>query len=335
VTAIAHPCDLWTVGEVSAAMNGGDFTVQPASSGAPICGYVGTEQAGDLIQNVYAGFTFGDESTGSLLELVRQNLPDAEELDIGGLPAIPGTTDPGAGAAEGWSQSSLYLFPDPMVMIELAATAPAGVDTAAALVALATLAAPRVASLQPPAAAPSPSVTAAASVPPAAASVPPAAASVPPAASSEALLGLAARFPAEIGGNPVSIDRELTGPEFLSQIVDFKPMEQKVTRTLRRRDRKASDLGFAIGSTDSGTLIAAFQVEGGPIKPFVNVLLESLAMERRRGGVRPEDVAGKAAFGITGGFLIGTQGVAYAKDDILWLVFSFGPEQVATFEALP
>jgi hypothetical protein len=82
-------------------------------------------------------------------------------------------------------------------------------------------------------------------------------------------------------------------------------------------------------------LIAAFQVKGGLINPPVNVLLESLAMERTGQAVRPEDVAGKSAFEVTGGFLIGTSGVAYPKDDVLWLVFSFGPEQVAIFEALP
>jgi hypothetical protein len=302
-------------------MGGGEFTIQPASSGAPICGFVGSKQAGDLIESVQAGFVFGDDSSGSLLDLVRQSYPDADELDIGGVVAIPGETYPGAGAAKGWSISSLNLFPEPSIMVQLGAAAPKGVDGAAALVSLATLAAPRIATIQAPVAAPSPS--------------PAAGASVAPASSGEARTGLAARLPADIGGNPTSIDLELTGPEFLSQIVDFKPMEQKVTRALKQRGAKVTDLSFVTGSTDAGSLIAAFQVEGAQVKPLVNVLLGSLAMERTRQTIRPEDVAGKEPFAIMGGFLIGTQGLAYPKDDVLWLVFSFGPDQAEIFEKLP
>ena len=70
-------------------------------------------------------------------------------------------------------------------------------------------------------------------------------------------------------------------------------------------------------------MIAAFQVKGGAIKPLVNVLLESLAMERTRGGVPSEDVAGKDAFGVTGWLPDRWgEGYAYPKDDVLWLVFS-------------
>jgi hypothetical protein len=58
-------------------------------------------------------------------------------------------------------------------------------------------------------------------------------------------------------------------------------------------------------------------------------------MERTRGNIRPEDVAGKSAFGILGGFLIGGEGIAYPKDDVLWLVFAIPPEQTEVFEKLP
>ena len=44
--AVAHACDLWTAEEVSAALGGGEFTLEPASSGVPICFYVGSETAG-------------------------------------------------------------------------------------------------------------------------------------------------------------------------------------------------------------------------------------------------------------------------------------------------
>jgi hypothetical protein len=112
-------------------------------------------------------------------------------------------------------------------------------------------------------------------------------------------------------------------------------MEQKVTRALKQNGARITDLGFVTGATDSGSLIAAFQVEDAQIKPLVNVLLGSLAMERSRQAPRPEDVAGKPAFAITGGFLIGATGVAYPKDDVLWLVFSFGEEQAQILEQLP
>ncbi len=217
--------------------------------------------------------------------------------------------------------SSLYLFPDPMIMVQLGAIAPKGVDSAAALVALATLAAPSIGTMQPPSASPAPSASAGASV--------------APLPSGEARTGLAALFPTDIGGNPTTIDVELTGPQFLSQIIHFKPMEQKITRALKKGHKKASDLHFVTGGTNNGSVIAAFTVDGAAIKPYVKVLLESLAMERTGEDLRPEDVAGKNAYGVTGGFLIGTQGVAYPKDDVLWLVFSFGEEQAEIFQRLP
>ena len=201
---------------------------------------VGTETAGGLTQGMYAAMVIGDASTGSLIDQVRQSLPEAEELEIAGIAAIPGPTSPGTGAAEGWSTSTLNVFPDPMVMFQLQATAPDDVDGAAALASLVELAASRIASVEPPL--PSPSL---------AASPGPSSA---PAPSTEALSGLAALFPSDIGGNPVSVDQNLTGPEYLSRIINFKPMEQKVTKALKKRDLKAADLSFAIGGTSGGSL---------------------------------------------------------------------------------
>ena len=110
----------------------------------------GTETAGDLTESLYAGLIFGDATTGSLIDSVRQNLPDAEELELGGMVAIPGPTSPGTGEAEGWSMSNLNVFPDPMVMLVLQATAPDEVDGQAALASLVELAASRIASVEPP-----------------------------------------------------------------------------------------------------------------------------------------------------------------------------------------
>jgi hypothetical protein len=320
--ALTDVCDLWTVDEVSTALGGGDFTVQPGGPGSPICFYVGTEAVGGLTQGMYAAMVMGDASTGSLIDQVRQSLPEAEELEIAGIAAIRGPASPGTGEAEGWSTSTLNVFPDPMVMFQLQATAPEGVDLDAALVTLVELAAARIASVQPPTATTSPAVS-------------PGPSSAP-APSTAALTGLAALFPSEIGGGPVSFDANMTGPEFLSQIINFKPMEQKINKALKKRDLKAADLSFVIGSSGSGALIAAFQVKDAAIKPLVNVLLESLAMERTGGDVPPEDVAGKDAFGVTSGFLLGGgEGYAYPEDDVLWLVFAFGPDQAEIFAKLP
>jgi hypothetical protein len=240
---------------------------------------------------------------------------------LGARPASAATTYPGTGVAKGWSMSSLYVFPDPMVMVQLEATAPKGVDSAAALVSLATLAAPLIATVQRPAASPSPSTSAGASG--------------APSPSGEARTGLAALFPTVIGGSPTTINMDLTGAQFLSQIVNFKPEEQRLTKALAKQKKKVSDLSFVLGTSANGSVMAAFQVKNAGIKPLVNALLESLAMERTCDTVRPEDVAGKAAFGILGGFLIGGEGFAYPKDDVLWLVFPTPGEQSEVFAQLP
>jgi hypothetical protein len=143
--------------------------------------------------------------------------------------------------------------------------------------------------------------------------------------------GLAALYPSEVSGGPVTVS-VMTGREFLSQVIGFRPMEQRVTRALRRRDLGIGDLTFAQGTTSTGAIILAFQVEGGRIAPLVSVLLEALSMERTGDEPRPEDVAGReGVFGI----LSGAEGLAYATGDTLWIVFSQGAEQVEIFEQLP
>ncbi len=321
LVALGSPCELWTVEEVSAALGGGEFTIEQPSPGVPTCGYLGTKKAGDLTQGLSVGLTFGDASTGALDELIRQSYPDSTELDIGGVVAIPGTTYPGAGKAKGWSASTLFVLPNPMTLLALQAVTPKGVDAAAALVSLAELAAPRIATIGPPAASPSPSVV-------------PGASGIP-TPSGEVRTGLAALFPTEVGGSPVSIDVALTGKEFLAQVINFQSMEQRVSKALKQKGKKIGDLSFVSGGTKSGSVIVALQVKDAAIKPFVKVLLESLAMERTGQAASPGDVAGKAAFGINGGFLIGGQGYAYPKDDVLWFVFSFAPEVTEIFEKLP
>ena len=262
-------------------------------------------------------YVYGDQTVDTLFELVQLNFTDATELEVAGLPALQQPTQPMINDAKGWTRTNLYVFPDDNTMLQMYASTPKGVDSAQAVIALAEIAVPRLALIGTPS--PSPSGPAPSGAAP----------------SGEARTGLAALFPSDIGGGPVSIDRALTGPEFLSQIVNFKPMEQRVTKALRQRKRKVNDLSFVIGSSQSGSIIAAFKVDGAKIKPLVQVLMESMAMDRTGQDPRPEDVAGKDVFGILGGFLIGGEGFAYPKDDVLWLVFPTPNEQGEIFEKLP
>jgi hypothetical protein len=146
---------------------------------------------------------------------------------------------------------------------------------------------------------------------------------------------LAALFPTVIGGSPTSIEMDLSGPEFLSRIVNFKPEEQRLTKALTKQKKKVSDLSFAVSTSANGSVVAAFQVKEAAIKALVPALLESLGMQRTGQPVPPDMVAGKAAFEVLGGFLIGGQGYAYPKDDVLWLVFPTPTEQAEVFQQLP
>lgn len=305
-TLAAGPCDLLTTEEVSTAL-GEEMTAEDMSPG---CLYHGDIDGGSLT-GLTVGYATGPDAVAGLEQVQALGWP---EIVIGGLPALQAPTEQ---LASGLSRSVLAIIPDDASVLLLSADTPSGIDSAAAVLTLAQLAVPRLGSM------------------PSASTAPGSPAPSTPAASADARSGLAALFPAQIGGHPTRIDRELSGRDFLAQIVAFEPMEERVTRALRRRDRTVRDMSFVLGSTGSGSVIAAFQVKGGAIRPFVNVLLGSLAMERTGQDVPAASVAGKDAFEVLGGFLIGGQGIAYPKDDVLWLVFSFGEEQVEIFEQLP
>jgi hypothetical protein len=319
-------CDVWTTDQVSEALGGGPMTVDESTRTPATCRYTtdarrSFDEFAAASGEVPPPYVYGDQTVETLAELVKLNFPDSVELEVAGVPALQRPTQPMINDAEGWTRTDLYVFPSDTSMLQTYAQAPEGVDSAAAVAELAAIGVPRLALIAAPT--PSPSGPAASGAAP----------------SAGARTGLAARFPAEIGGNPVEIEQQLTGRQYLSQVINFRPMERRITRALRQRDRKIGDLSFTVGSTSAGTVIAAFQVQGGPIRPFVNVLLESLAMERTGRPVRPEDVAGKDAFEITPGFLLGTgdPGYAYPGDDVLWLIFPgpSGGEHVEILEQLP
>jgi hypothetical protein len=319
-------CDVWTTDQVAEVLGGDAMSVDESTRTPTTCRYTANRRRSfnefaAQTGSVPPPYTYGDQTVDTLAELVKLNFPDSVELEVAGVPALQRPTQPMINDAEGWTRTDIYVFPSEGTVLQAYAQAPEGVDSAAAVAELAAIGVPRLALIAAPM--PSPSGPAASGAAP----------------SAGARTGLAARYPAEIGGSPVEIEQQLTGREYLSQVINFRPMEQRITRALRQRDRRIGDLSFVVGSTSGGTVIAAFQVEGGPIRPFVNVLLESLAMERTGRPVRPEDVAGKDAFEITPGFLLGTgdPGYAYPSDDVLWLIFAppTSGEEVEILEQLP
>ncbi len=307
---VVDACALLTEDEVSAAL--GETLV--ANAMPPACLFAGPPASGTPT-NLGVVVLRGAEAASAIAQFAGLGFT---ESTVGGVPAHQSPPD----VSGGRSRSVLAVVPDPSTVLALSVDVPEAIDAAAAAQVLAELALPRLAAV------PTPS-TAVASTAPASP-----AASVP-APSIAPLSGLAALYPTEIGGRPVTLDREMTGQEFLSQIIAFPTMERRVTRALERRDLSVDDLSFAIGGTPSGSTIVAFRVEGGRIRPLVNTLLESLAMERTGQEIPAETVAGKEAFEVTGGFLISGQGIAYAAGEVLWLVFPEGDEQSEIFEKLP
>ena len=298
-----QPCDLLTTDEVSASLGG--ETVTANEVGPTACVY-----AGDLANGSLSGVTIalvaGTDATAAIAQLREAA---ATELTIGGAPALQ---TPPQDLGTGHARSMLVVMPDASTALLLSGDLPTGIDAADVVRGLAELAYPRLASTSLPSPAPSGPVP-----------------SVAPSAAIRS--GLAGLFPAEIGGQPLTVET-LTGREFLDRVVGFEPMADRVTKALRRRDRKLGDLSFAQGQTPHGSAILAFQVEGGRARQFQDVLLESVGMERIDQEIRPQDVAGKeGAFAI----LSGSQGVAYPSGEVLWLVFSFGDEQVEIFSKLP
>ena len=157
--ALSGPCDLWTAEEVSAAWAVASSPSTRASSGARPAGtWARRRRATSRRTWASASPSATHRRDRSWTWSARTSRTPRSSTWAASI-AIPGSTYPGAGKAKGWSMATLYLFPDPMIMVQLQATAPKGVDAAAALVSLATLAAPRIATIQPPTASPSPSAS--------------------------------------------------------------------------------------------------------------------------------------------------------------------------------
>jgi hypothetical protein len=306
--ATADACALLTGDEVSAALG---EAVSPTLLAPGVCLF------GDPSVSL-TGLTLAQIGGADAAAALEQAESMASAIVVAGVPAFQAPVETLDG---GRVRSQLLVETGSGTALILSADAAEGVDVAAAVLQLAELAVPRLATTPVPVASAEVSSPAASLVPEPSA----------PTASA-ARTGLAALFPAQAGESPVSVEVQLSGRQFLSQVVGFRPMEQRVTRALRRRDMGIGDLSFAQASTPTGSVILAFQVDGGRINPLVSVLLESLGMERTGDEPRPADVGGKeGVFEI----LSGSEGLAYVSGDTLWLVFSQGPEQVAIFEQLP
>jgi hypothetical protein len=151
-TGPGSPCDLWTTDEVAAALGGEPTSIDASARSAQTCGYRG-EQAGSFT-SFMAALGSGDPSGGPLVDVVHQSFPDAVDVEVAGVPAVRIPSVPLSGDAEGWTQSTLFVFPDPSTVLQLQANAPAGVDGDAALIALAQLALTRLGVVAPPSGAP-------------------------------------------------------------------------------------------------------------------------------------------------------------------------------------
>jgi hypothetical protein len=300
LAAIEQLCDLWPVADVSAALGGEPMTVDETLASPQSCGYKGGK--GSFTAFAVALY-FGDETTGSLPDLIRQNFADAVDVVVGGAPALRTPQISLVGEGKGWKQSALYVFPDPLTMLQVQTAAPKGVDGEAATVALVEAALPGLAAVPRPSPAPS----------------------VAPTASAAAV-GLNALFPTTIGGSPVDVEP----PGINLDTADPKAMK-RLTKELRKQDLTPDDLVFAAGFPQSGSAtIIAIQAPGAKIGPLVDDLLNLLAMGDSG---KKKTIAGKKAR------IVQDQGYveyhAYPKDDVLWLVHADGSDLAEIFENLP
>jgi hypothetical protein len=305
--ALEQLCELWTPAAVSAALGGESMTIDASQAGPRSCRYA-AEKASSPTE-LLAALAFGDASTGSLVDLVRANFQDAADVPLGdGVVALRTPSEALVGDAKGWTQSSMFVFPDPMVMLQLQTRTPKGVDGDAALVALVQQALPRLTAM----AVPAPS-----------ASVP-----VPstPAGSPGGAAGLHALFPTEVGGSPVTVQ-----PPGIDLATADPAVVKKLSRQLGKQGRRVEELVWAVGQPASGSAtIIAVQLPGGRIGPVVNDLIALLGMGDSK---RTTKVAGKKVR------LLEDRGYTpydgYAKGDVLWLVHADGAERTEIFRQLP
>jgi hypothetical protein len=258
---------------------------------------VGTEVAttfGDTRSCNYAA-TDADTSTqlsvtngGTRMDLAKDTYPDGQELTVAGHPAYINIT--------GFSDLLWIDRGDGDTLSFQLLGAPAGTDTERALVGLGSLAIPRLETLVIPT--PTPFV--------------------------QQDAGLAALFPTEIGGSPVSVQTMTEGLTMESEA------QAQVEDLLASQGKTLDDVsaGFAFGM-DPRYLISALRIDGADAAALRDPFL---AMSGVEGTPTPAQVGGKDVLIAT---ISGQTQHVYAKDDVLWLVVAEEPTLTEVFQKLP
>jgi hypothetical protein len=129
--------------------------------------------------------------------------------------------------------------------------------------------------------------------------------------------GLAALFPAELGGEPVDVSFRTSGPEWLANMSDDQ--RAQVQEMLATQGAAAEDLGIATGSTESGAQLSAFRMVGGSAAAFAEPLLTIAAGGDPGLTITPQVIAGKDVLLVSVPSEESTITV-YPNGDIAWLM---------------
>jgi hypothetical protein len=141
---------------------------------------------------------------------------------------------------------------------------------------------------------------------------------------------LAALFPTDIAGSPITV-QTVRGSSILSS--DDADTLQAITDALTAHGKTIDDLSAGFGGTDDGSVqIVALRVQGTDVRPFAQDLIAAF-IEGPAPSMTPQGVAaGKDVSSITQD---GQQVYVYPKDDVLWLVVADGAALAETFARLP
>lgn len=228
---------------------------------------------------------------GTTMDIAKSVYTDGEDISVSGQPAYLHVSDFDSllwiERGDGDTLSFQLLAP------------PSGLDPKVALQGLGELAFPRLATL----AIPTPT----------------------PAVVIQQDAELAALFPTEIGGAPVTVQTMVQG-------LTMDPAQQaQVEELLASQGKTLADvsLGFAY-SVDPSYNITALRVRGADVSAFVGPFL---AMSGANGSPTPAQVAGKDVTVVS--LSNGTTPHVYPKDDVIWLVSAEEPILTEVFQKLP
>jgi hypothetical protein len=141
---------------------------------------------------------------------------------------------------------------------------------------------------------------------------------------------LAALFPADIAGSPLTIETRRGESALVDTEADIK---QLMLDALAAQGKSVEDLSIGFGFSDDGSVqIIALRIRGADVRPAVGSLLGAFT-NGPVPSMTPQGVAaGKDVSSITQD---GEQVYVYPKDDILWLVVADDAPLIETFARLP